>query len=65
LVGRDNVDRWTSHYWNVALSGVRIAVSTYAVLADALSHDFVTMAKLALLVFDEGEEPSFTSERLV
>ncbi|KAH8771438.1 hypothetical protein BGZ57DRAFT_764452 [Hyaloscypha finlandica] len=55
LLGRDNVDRWSSqHIWDTALSGVRIVVSTHAVLADALSHGFVVMAKLALLIFDEA-----------
>ncbi|CZR51076.1 related to Dicer-like protein 2 [Phialocephala subalpina] len=55
LLGRDNVDRWSSqHIWDTALSGARIVVSTYAVLADALSHGFVVMAKLALLIFDEA-----------
>jgi ERCC4-related helicase len=55
LLGRDNVHRWSSQYWNAALFEVRIVVSTHAVLADALRHGFVTMPMLALLVFDEGE----------
>ncbi|KAN0101426.1 P-loop containing nucleoside triphosphate hydrolase protein [Hyaloscypha variabilis] len=55
LLGRDNVERWSSqHIWDTALSGARIVVSTHAVLADALSHGFVVMAKLALLIFDEA-----------
>jgi ERCC4-related helicase len=59
LVGRDNVDRWSSQrIWDAALFDVRIVVSTPAVLADALSHGFVTMPRLALLVFDEGENSS-------
>ena len=37
------------------MKDVQIVVSTHAVLADALSHGFVGMWKLALLIFDEGE----------
>jgi ERCC4-related helicase len=66
LVGRDNVDRWSSQsIWDAALSDVRVVVSTPDVLADALSHGFLTMAKLALLVFDEGRNSSFGTERLI
>ena len=55
LTGLDNVERWTSqNVWNTVLQDVRVVVSTHAVLADALSHGFVTMGKLALIVFDEG-----------
>jgi ERCC4-related helicase len=55
LIGSDNVDRWSEQrIWNVVLDNFRIVVSTPAVLADALSHGFVTMERLALLVFDEG-----------
>lgn len=55
LTGLDNVERWTSQtVWNTVLQDVRVVVSTHAVLADALSHGFVTMGKLALIVFDEG-----------
>ncbi len=56
LIGSDNVDRWSEkRIWDAALSGVRIVVSTPAVLLDALRHGFVQMTKLALLIFDEGE----------
>lgn len=36
----------------------QVVVSTYAVLAEALSHGFVRISSLALLVSDEGEFPS-------
>ena len=56
LIGSDNVDRWSEQrIWDAALKDVRVVVSTHAVLADALSHGFVTIQDLALLVFDEGE----------
>jgi ERCC4-related helicase len=56
LIGSDNVDRWSEQrIWDAALEDVQVVVSTHAVLADALSHGFVTMSKLALLVFDEGK----------
>jgi RecG-like helicase len=57
LIGDDGVDRWSEQWiWDNALRGVRIVVSTHAVLADALAHRFVAMAKLALIVFDEGKD---------
>lgn len=56
LIGADNVDRWTEQsIWDKVLEDVRVVVSTHAVLADALSHGFVTISRLALLIFDEGE----------
>ena len=56
LIGSDNVDRWSEQrIWDAALKDVRVVVSTHAVLSDALSHGFVQITKLALLVFDEGE----------
>jgi ERCC4-related helicase len=55
LTGADNVDRWSEQrIWNSVLEGARIVVSTHAVLADALSHGFIAMRRLALIVFDEG-----------
>lgn len=55
LSGDDNVDRWTDqHTWDAVLKNVRIIVSTHAVLLDALTHGFVSVRKLALLIFDEA-----------
>lgn len=55
LIGSDNVDRWSEQrIWDVVLDNFKIIVSTHAVLAEALDHGFVTMERLALLVFDEG-----------
>ncbi|KAE8334204.1 hypothetical protein BDV24DRAFT_170439 [Aspergillus arachidicola] len=55
LIGDDGVDRWNEErVWDDALRGVRIVVSTHAVLAGALAHRFVAMEKLALIVFDEA-----------
>ena len=64
LTGLDNVDRWTEQaIWNTVLQNVRVVVSTHAVLADALTHGFVRMSRLALIVFDEGsvEQRSVTT----
>ncbi|OBT77825.1 hypothetical protein VF21_03238 [Pseudogymnoascus sp. 05NY08] len=64
LVGSDNVDRWSEQrIWDAVLENVRIVVSTHGVLSDALSHGFVRIEELALLVFDEahhcaGEHPA-------
>jgi hypothetical protein len=55
LTGLDKVELWTEQsIWNAVLNGYRVIVSTHAVLADALSHGFVKMSRLALLIFDEG-----------
>jgi hypothetical protein len=43
------------------LNNIQIIVSTHAVLADALTHGFVKMLDLALLVFDEGM-PSYVPD---
>jgi RecG-like helicase len=56
LIGSDNVDRWSEQrVWDIVLDNFRIVVSTHAVLADALSHGFVTMKRLSLIIFDEGD----------
>lgn len=56
LTGQDNVEKWSDkRVWDAALDGVRITVSTPAILADALQHALVPIDQLALLVFDEGE----------
>ena len=55
LMGRDGVDKWTDQkLWDAVLTNVRVVVGTPQVLADALTHGFVRMSRLALLVFDEG-----------
>ncbi len=55
LLGSDNLDRWSEkRIWDAVISDVRVLVSTPAVLCDALSHGFVKMRRLALLIFDEG-----------
>lgn len=52
----DNVDHWTNQEtWDAALSGIKVAISTYQVLYDALLHGFVNMGHLSLLIFDEGK----------
>lgn len=55
LSGADGVDRWTDeNLWNAVLQNVKVVVSTYQILLDALTHSFVKMESLALIVFDEG-----------
>ena len=54
LTGSDGVDRWSDQKtWNAALHNIRIVISTYSVLNDALNNGFVQFQNLALLVFDE------------
>ncbi|KAM0719702.1 hypothetical protein Q7P37_003834 [Cladosporium fusiforme] len=55
LTGADGVDKWTDQrLWDAFLAGVDVVVGTPAVLADALTHAFVRMSGLSLLVFDEA-----------
>ncbi|CZS99458.1 related to Dcl-2 dicer RNA helicase/RNAseIII CAF [Rhynchosporium agropyri] len=55
LSGADNVDRWTKQeHWDAVLKNVRIVVSTYQILLDALSNGFIPMKSLALIIFDEA-----------
>ncbi|KAF2669714.1 hypothetical protein BT63DRAFT_267528 [Microthyrium microscopicum] len=59
LVGSDGVDRWSEkRIWDAVLENIQIVVSTHAVLADALTHGFVNMLDLALLIFDEAHHCS-------
>ena len=56
LTGSHGVDKWTDQsLWNATLTNVRVVVGTPAVLAEALTHGFVHMSRLALLIFDEGD----------
>ena len=55
LSGGDNVEAWSSSQtWDTVLRNIRIVVSTYQILLEALRHAFVKLESLALLVFDEG-----------
>jgi len=55
LTGADDVDKWTDkHLWNAFLTGVHVVVGTPAVLADALTHAFVSISDLSLCIFDEA-----------
>lgn len=66
LTGQENVETWSANIWDIILRDVRIVVSTYQVLLDALCHSFVKMERLALIVFDEGGEKSpFVFEMIV
>jgi hypothetical protein len=62
LIGSDNIDRWSEQrIWDAALNNIQVVVSTHAVLADALTHGFVKMVDLALLIFDEGKAERISS----
>ncbi|KAI0096573.1 hypothetical protein F4814DRAFT_435161 [Daldinia grandis] len=55
LIGADGVQTWSHvHIWDDYLKNVRIVVSTYQVLLDAVNHAFVRMDRLSLIVFDEA-----------
>jgi len=51
----DGVDRWTEQsLWNAVLKNVKVVVSTYQILLDALTQAFIRRESLALIVFDDG-----------
>ncbi|KAI1471063.1 uncharacterized protein F4812DRAFT_164917 [Daldinia caldariorum] len=55
LVGTDGPETWSNvRIWDDYLRNVRIVVSTYQVLLDAVNHAFVRMNRLSLIVFDEA-----------
>ncbi|KAK3675042.1 Dicer-like protein 2 [Recurvomyces mirabilis] len=55
LTGADGVDNWSDQRrWDAVLLNVRVVIGTPAVLKDALTHSFVHMSKLCLVVFDEA-----------
>jgi ERCC4-related helicase len=60
LCGRDDVELWTTQSdWDQVLRNIRIVISTHQILLDALTHGFVRLSKLALLIFDEGSPVVF------
>ncbi|PLB44911.1 ATP-dependent helicase dcl2 [Aspergillus steynii IBT 23096] len=55
LTGLDKVELWTNQIiWDAVLKDVQVVVSTHAVLADAMSHGFVKISQLGLIIFDEA-----------
>jgi ERCC4-related helicase len=55
ILGLDGCETWSDQAtWDLVLKGFRIVISTHQVLLDALSHGFVELTRLALLVFDEA-----------
>ncbi|KAF2639248.1 P-loop containing nucleoside triphosphate hydrolase protein [Massarina eburnea CBS 473.64] len=55
LSGRDDIDHWTDQStWDAIFNNIRIVISTHQVLLDALTHGFVKMSTLALIIFDEA-----------
>lgn len=54
LAGNHHVPTWGPELWNAVLEKARVVVTTPQILLDALDHAYISMAHLALLVFDEG-----------
>ncbi|RDW86925.1 putative RNA helicase/RNAse III [Aspergillus mulundensis] len=55
LLGLDKVELWTEQaIWDAVLEDIQVVVSTPAVLLDALTHGFVRMSRLGLIIFDEA-----------
>ncbi len=52
----EDVELWTEQsVWDAVLKNIRIVVSTPKVLLDGLTHAFVRLESIALLVVDEGD----------
>ena len=55
ITSLDNVEHWsTQDVWDAVLFNVEVVISTPQPLLDALSHGFIHMSRLSLLVFDEA-----------
>ena len=55
ISGASEPDQWKdSKLWTRLLESHRIMVSTPQILLDALSHGYVELAQIGLLVFDEA-----------
>ncbi|TGJ83158.1 hypothetical protein E0Z10_g5610 [Xylaria hypoxylon] len=55
LSSADNVNTWSDNrIWDDYLKNVRVVVSPYQVLLDAITHAFVQMSQFCLIVFDEA-----------
>ncbi|EPQ67305.1 Bgt-5504 [Blumeria graminis f. sp. tritici] len=55
ICGDDKVELWVNQsHWDSILHNISIVVSTYQILTDALTHGFVKMKDLALIIFDEA-----------
>lgn len=55
ICGSDNVEAWSDqNIWDAALYNIRVVVSTFQILFDAVSHGFVRLDSLSLIVIDEA-----------
>jgi ERCC4-related helicase len=55
ITSLDNVDHWSTRaIWDAALWNIQVVISTPQPLLDALSHGFIQMRRISLLVFDEA-----------
>ncbi|CCU83126.1 Dicer 2 [Blumeria hordei DH14] len=55
ICGDDKVELWVNQsHWDSILHNISIVVSTYQILTDALTHGFVNIKNLALIIFDEA-----------
>ncbi|KAK3946412.1 dicer-like protein 2 [Diplogelasinospora grovesii] len=54
VCGADRAETWSEQStWDAFLLNVRIVVSTYQILFDAVTHGFVPLQSLGLVIFDE------------
>ncbi|CAG9980555.1 unnamed protein product [Clonostachys byssicola] len=61
LTSQDNVDAWSPKIWKRVLKSFRVVVSTPQILYDALSHSYLDISRLSLIIFDEAHNCSGNS----
>ncbi|KAK5132305.1 hypothetical protein LTR08_009213 [Meristemomyces frigidus] len=54
VCGADNCDNWNKAKWATLFSDNKIIVATAEILHQCLSHSYITMKQINLLVFDEA-----------
>ncbi|XP_032516970.2 endoribonuclease Dicer isoform X1 [Danaus plexippus] len=51
--GEDNVDYWNKAQWDSELSKYQVIVMTCQILSDMLTHQYLQLKDISLLIFDE------------
>lgn len=54
VCGADNVDNWSKEKWRKLFAENKIIVCTADILQHCLSHSFIRMSEVNLLIFDEA-----------
>lgn len=54
VCGADNTDNWNKEKWSKLFSENKVIVCTAEILNQCLSHSYITMKQINLLIFDEA-----------